>query len=43
MDISKNGFITRIDASNVIFKDNTDTANPTSKISYDHVNDILIS
>ena len=35
MDISKNGFITRIDASNVIFKDNTDTANPTSKkISY---------
>lgn len=42
MDISKNGFITRIDASNVIFKDNTDTANPTSKkISYDHENDIL--
>ena len=42
MDISKNGFITRIDASNVIFKDNTDIANPTSKkISYDHVNDIL--
>ena len=42
MDISKNGFITTIDASNVIFKDNTDTANPTSKIiSYDHTNDLL--
>ena len=42
MDIVKGNFTTTIDASNLIFKDNTDQSSIISQpISFDHTNDVL--
>lgn len=42
MDIVKGNFTTTIDASNLIFKDNSDQSNVVSQpISFDHTNNIL--